>query len=82
MDIFLPQQPDLHDLPVLLFMHGGAWTHGTKNWCGRRSSIRSCAVAGEFVSRQRLIQTANSRIAAIFASVSKGLLIPLSRTSG
>ncbi len=34
MDIFLPQQPDLHDLPVLLFMHGGAWTHGTKDWCG------------------------------------------------
>jgi acetyl esterase/lipase len=34
MDIFLPQQPDLRDLPVLLFMHGGAWTHGTKDWCG------------------------------------------------
>jgi arylformamidase len=34
MDIFLPQRPGLHDLPVLLFMHGGAWTHGTKDWCG------------------------------------------------
>jgi arylformamidase len=34
MDIFLPQQADLRDLPVLLFMHGGAWTHGTKDWCG------------------------------------------------
>ena len=33
-DIFLPRQPDLRDLPVLLFMHGGAWTHGTKDWCG------------------------------------------------
>jgi arylformamidase len=34
MDIFLPQQPGLRDLPVLLFMHGGGWTHGTKDWCG------------------------------------------------
>jgi arylformamidase len=34
MDIFLPQQTCLHDLPVLLFMHGGGWTHGTKDWCG------------------------------------------------
>ena len=34
LDIFLPRRTDLHDLPVLLFMHGGAWTHGTKDWCG------------------------------------------------
>jgi arylformamidase len=34
MDIFLPRQMDLRNLPVLLFMHGGAWTHGTKDWCG------------------------------------------------
>jgi hypothetical protein len=34
LDIFLPRQTDLRDLPVLLFMHGGAWTHGTKDWCG------------------------------------------------
>ena len=34
LDIFLPPQPGLGDLPVLLFMHGGAWTHGTKDWCG------------------------------------------------
>jgi pimeloyl-ACP methyl ester carboxylesterase len=33
-DIFLPQKTDLHDLPMLMFMHGGAWTHGTKDWCG------------------------------------------------
>jgi acetyl esterase/lipase len=30
MDIFPPQ----HDLPMLLFTHGGAWTHGTKGRCG------------------------------------------------
>jgi arylformamidase len=34
MDFFLPLDADLRDLPVLLFMHGGAWTHGTKDWCG------------------------------------------------
>ena len=34
MDIFLPRQPNMCDLPTLLFMHGGAWTHGTKDWCG------------------------------------------------
>jgi acetyl esterase/lipase len=32
MDIFRPLG-DLRNLPVLLFMHGGAWTHGTKDWC-------------------------------------------------
>jgi acetyl esterase/lipase len=34
MDIYLPRQSGMRDLPVLLFMHGGAWTHGTKDWCG------------------------------------------------
>jgi arylformamidase len=34
MDIFLPRQLGVRDLPVLMFMHGGAWTHGTKDWCG------------------------------------------------
>jgi arylformamidase len=33
-DIFLPLEADLRNLPVLLFMHGGAWTNGTKDWCG------------------------------------------------
>jgi len=34
MDIFLPRQPGLRNLPVLLFMHGGGWTLGTKDWNG------------------------------------------------
>ena len=34
LDIFLPPQPGLRDLPVLLFMHGGGWTIGRKEWCG------------------------------------------------
>ncbi|WP_306392263.1 alpha/beta hydrolase [Telluria beijingensis] len=33
-DIHLPQDASLKDLPVLLFFHGGGWTHGYKEWCG------------------------------------------------
>ena len=31
-DIYLPDDTDATDLPVLLFAHGGAWTHGYKEW--------------------------------------------------
>ena len=34
LDIFLPSQPVHHPMPVLLFMHGGGWTIGRKEWCG------------------------------------------------
>ena len=33
-DIYLPPNAALRDLPVLLFFHGGGWTHGYKEWCG------------------------------------------------
>ncbi|MCW5771630.1 MAG: alpha/beta hydrolase [Rhodospirillaceae bacterium] len=33
LDIYLPRTTG-HDLPVLLFMHGGGWTHGYKEWSG------------------------------------------------
>ena len=33
-DIYLPDDEDLVDLPVLMFAHGGAWTHGYKEWLG------------------------------------------------
>jgi len=33
-DIFLPADPSLKDLPVLMFLHGGAWRHGFKEWMG------------------------------------------------
>ncbi|MCW5770939.1 MAG: alpha/beta hydrolase [Rhodospirillaceae bacterium] len=33
LDIYLPSAGGA-DLPVLLFMHGGGWTHGYKEWCG------------------------------------------------
>lgn len=34
LDIFLPQKNVPYGLPVLLFMHGGAWQHGHKEWMG------------------------------------------------
>jgi arylformamidase len=34
MDIYLPRRAGQRSLPVLLFMHGGRWTTGTKDWCG------------------------------------------------
>ena len=33
-DIFLPTDESLTDLPILMFIHGGAWRHGFKEWMG------------------------------------------------
>ncbi len=33
-DIYLPDAPAAALLPVLLFFHGGNFTHGYKEWCG------------------------------------------------
>lgn len=33
-DIYLPDTAPARRVPVLLFAHGGAWTHGYKEWCG------------------------------------------------
>jgi acetyl esterase/lipase len=33
-DIYLPAQERLRDLPVLLFVHGGGWSNGYKEWMG------------------------------------------------
>ncbi len=32
LDIFLPEDTSLKDLPVLIFIHGGAWRNGFKEW--------------------------------------------------
>jgi acetyl esterase/lipase len=32
LDIYLPQQSRVRDLPVFLNIHGGGWTHGYKEW--------------------------------------------------
>ncbi len=34
LDIYLPRDTALTDAPVMVFAHGGAWTHGYKEWCG------------------------------------------------
>jgi acetyl esterase/lipase len=34
LDIYLPAQPGLANLPVLLFVHGGGWSNGYKEWMG------------------------------------------------
>lgn len=33
-DIYLPEDYSIKDLPVLMFAHGGGWTHGYKEWMG------------------------------------------------
>jgi acetyl esterase/lipase len=33
-DLYLPEASDATELPTLLFMHGGYWTHGYKEWLG------------------------------------------------
>lgn len=34
LDVWLPPDAAGRDLPVLVFMHGGGWTRGYKEWCG------------------------------------------------
>lgn len=34
LDLYLPPREELSGLPVLVFIHGGAWTHGYKEWMG------------------------------------------------
>ena len=34
LDIYLPAESGLRDLPVFLCIHGGGWTHGYKEWMG------------------------------------------------
>lgn len=34
LDLYLPDDPGTAGLPTLLFMHGGYWTHGYKEWLG------------------------------------------------
>lgn len=33
-DLYLPDDAPTHGMPTLLFMHGGYWTHGYKEWLG------------------------------------------------
>jgi len=34
LDLYLPADSSLRDLPVLIFLHGGGWSNGYKEWMG------------------------------------------------
>lgn len=34
LDLYLPDDAEVRDVPVLLYFHGGAWQHGYKEWNG------------------------------------------------
>src|SRR5262245_24684919 len=34
LDLWLPHDRAARDVPVLMYMHGGGFTHGYKEWCG------------------------------------------------
>lgn len=34
LDLYLPADPALKNVPVILYFHGGAWMHGYKEWNG------------------------------------------------
>lgn len=34
LDVYLPPDKAVRDVPVLLYFHGGAWQHGYKEWTG------------------------------------------------
>jgi acetyl esterase/lipase len=55
LDIFLPEHPADHALPVLLFLHGGAWKNGFKEWLG--------FMAPPLVSLPAIFVSANYRLA-------------------
>jgi len=38
-DVFRPKDTAVRDLPVLVFAHGGAWTHGYKEWMGLMAPV-------------------------------------------
>ncbi len=53
-DIFLPADEGLTGLPVLMFIHGGAWRHGFKEWMG--------FIAPPIISLPAIFVTVNHRL--------------------
>ena len=45
LDLYLPNGPASEPVPVLLFMHGGGWTHGYKEWAGFMAPAIVCLPA-------------------------------------
>ena len=54
-DIYLPRREGLSGLPVLLFLHGGAWRNGCKEWMG--------FMAPAFVSAPAIFVSVSYRLA-------------------
>ena len=44
-DVYRPPGPVRSGLPVFVFAHGGAWTHGYKEWCGLMAPVFVAAPA-------------------------------------
>jgi arylformamidase len=34
LDVYMPADPGARNVPVMVYFHGGGWTHGYKAWCG------------------------------------------------
>ena len=45
LDVYMPKETTPSTLPVLLFMHGGAWCQGTKEWMGFMAPAITCLPA-------------------------------------
>ncbi len=45
LDLYLHESSTSTGVPVLLFIHGGAWTHGYKEWMGFMASAITCLPA-------------------------------------
>ena len=60
-DIYLPKDPADEPLPVLLFFHGGNFTHGYKEWCGFMAPTITAFPAIFVSGSYRLAPTASYR---------------------
>ena len=45
LDVFQPDAPEERRLPVLVFIHGGSWSHGYKEWMGFMAPAITCLPA-------------------------------------
>ncbi len=49
LDVYLPDDPAAREVPVLCFVHGGAWANGYKEWMGFMAPV-FCSLPAIFVS--------------------------------
>lgn len=58
LDLWLPQDLSLRDLPVLVYVHGGGWTRGYKEWNGFMAHRILAVPAISVCPNHRLLTTA------------------------